>query len=145
MTEATEHMAEQFSTFYLGDLLFGVPVQLVQEVVRPQEITPVQLSSPVIAGLINLRGQILTAIDLRRRLSMEPAHDRRPMNVVVRSNDEVVSLLVDEIGDVLEVDSKDFEEPSETLSSPCRELVRAVCKLEKTLLLVLNVEKTVAV
>src|SRR4051794_39425221 len=96
--------ASQFCTFYLDGSFFGVEVQHVQEVIRYQELTRVPLASPVIRGLINLRGQIVTAIDLRRRLGLadRPA-GVLPMNVVVRSEEGAVSLLVDEIGDVQEV------------------------------------------
>src|SRR5580698_7062500 len=95
----------QFCTFYLDKLLFGVELKGVQEVIRLLEMTKVPLAPGVVSGLINLRGQIVTAVDLRRRLELEPAPpDIQPMNVVVRSEDGAVSLLVDEIGEVVEVD-----------------------------------------
>src|SRR3569832_2681021 len=97
--------ANQYSTFYLDGLFFGIEVEKVQEVIRYQEMTRVPLASSVVQGLINLRGQIVTAIDLRRRLDLKPRPDGElPMNVVVRSDDGAVSLLVDEIGDVLEIE-----------------------------------------
>jgi len=98
---------QQFRTFFLKDQFFGVPVQQVQEVIRYQEMTRVPLTPQVIRGLINLRGQIVMAVDLRRRFAMEdrPA-SQLPMNVVVRTDDGAVSFLVDEIGDVLEVDEE---------------------------------------
>ena len=78
----------QFCTFYLGKDLFGVPVGQVQEVIRYLEVTRVPLVSRVIRGLINLRGQIVMAVDLRRRLGMEELPDSQlPMNVVVRTDD----------------------------------------------------------
>src|SRR5919198_5014282 len=110
------HERQQFSTFYLDGLLFGVQVSQVQEVIRYQHMTRVPLASHEVQGLINLRGQIVTALDLRRRLNIkERSSDRLPMNVVVRSGEEAVSLLVDEIGDVLEVDNDALERPPETL------------------------------
>ena len=92
---------QQFCTFFLKDQFFGVPVQQVQEVIRYQEMTRVPLTPQVIRGLINLRGQIVMAVDLRRRFAMEdrPA-SQLPMNVVVRTDDGAVSFLVDEIGAV---------------------------------------------
>src|SRR5215472_3136729 len=94
---------QQLCTFYLDGLLFGVEVHKVQEVIRYQAMTRVPLASQVIGGLINLRGQIVTAIDLRRRLGLaERTAKQLPMNVVVRSDDGAVSFLVDEIGDVQE-------------------------------------------
>jgi len=141
-------MAEvkQFSTFYLDKLLFGVEVGKVQEVIRYQDMTRVPLASAVVTGLINLRGQIVTALDLRRRLELsERAAERLPMNVVVRNGEEAVSLLVDEIGDVLEVEDETFEAPPETLQGVARELIRGAYKLKDRLLLVLDTEKTVNV
>jgi purine-binding chemotaxis protein CheW len=134
----------QFSTFFLDGLLFGVEVSKVQEVIRYQEMTRVPLAPPVVQGLINLRGQIVTALDLRRRLNLKDrASDRLPMNVVVRTGDEAVSLLVDEIGDVLEVEEDTFERPPETLQGEARELIRGAYKLKDKLLLVLDTEKAV--
>ncbi len=131
--------SKQFATFYVGELLFGVDVMTVQEVIRFQEMTPVPLASPVIQGLINLRGQILTAIDLRRQLKQSVrAEGALPMNVVIRTDGNIVSLLVDEIGDVLEVDDKLFEDPPPTLDAHTRSLITGVYKLKDELLLVLN-------
>jgi purine-binding chemotaxis protein CheW len=119
-------------------------VQQVQEVIRYQEMTRVPLAAPAIRGLINLRGQIVTAIDLRRRLEMpERPADRLPMNVVIRDNDGAVSLLVDEIGDVQEVDAESFERAPEMLQGIGRDLIRGVHKLQDGLLLVLDTQKTV--
>ncbi|MCK6448008.1 MAG: chemotaxis protein CheW [Planctomycetes bacterium] len=135
---------QQFCTFHLGDLYFGVEVQKVQEVLRFQEMTAVPLAHDVVAGLINLRGQIVTAIDLRRRLALPPrTPDARPMNVVLHTDDGAISLLVDEIGDVVEVEDGLFEPPPETLRGIARELVGGVYKLEERLLLILDTEKTV--
>lgn len=136
--------AQQFCTFFVDGQFFGVPVQQVQEVIRYQEMTRVPLVPPVIRGLINLRGQIVVAIDLRRRLNAaDRSKDALPMNVVVRTADGAVSLLVDEIGDVLEVQDDTFEPPPETLKSASRELVLGVHKLPKHLLLILDTEKAV--
>ena len=139
-------MAEntQFCTFYLGDLFFGVEVENVQEVFKYQEMTRVPLAPLVVRGLINLRGQIITAIDLRGRLGMDELPDgQKPMNVVVRTEEGVVSLLVDKIADVLEVSEDDFERPPDTIDKVTRELVLGVYKLENKLLLTLDTEKTV--
>ncbi len=135
---------QQFCTFFLKDQFFGVPVHDVQEVIRYQEMTPVPLVPPVIRGLINLRGQIVMALDLRRRFEMEDRPDSElPMNVVVRTDDGAVSLLVDEIGDVLEVDEGSFEHPPETMRQG-RELVLGVYKLPERLLLVLDTARAVS-
>jgi purine-binding chemotaxis protein CheW len=137
-------MAErsQFCTFYLEKLLFGVELKGVQEVIRSLDMTHVPLAPEVVGGLINLRGQIVTAVDLRRRLELRtrPA-EALPMNVVVRSEDGAVSLLVDEIGDVVEVEESTFETPPETLRGTVRAMILGVHKLESGLLHVLDTEK----
>ncbi len=134
----------QFSTFFVADLFFGVDVLRVQEVLRFHQMTRVPLAPGVIEGLINLRGQIVTAIDMRRRLQLPAREDNQtPMNMVVRTEDGAVSLLVDEIGDVLDVDSATFEQPPENLDPAARELIRGVYKLKDRLLLVLDAERTV--
>jgi purine-binding chemotaxis protein CheW len=135
---------QQFATFFVDRLFFGVEVLKVQEVIRYQEMTRVPLAPPEIRGLINLRGQIVTALDLRRRLDLSPRHaEQLPMNVVVRTDDGAVSLLVDEIGDVVEVSDESFERPPETIHGVARELIRGVYKLKERLLLILDTEKTV--
>lgn len=136
----------QVATFVLDQLYFGVEVLKVQEVIRYQELTRIPLAPPVVEGLINLRGQIVTAIELRRRLGLADRKDGElPMNVVVRTSDGVVSLLVDEIGDVVEVAEAQFEQAPDTLAGPTRDLVRGVYKLKDRLLLLLDEERAAVV
>ena len=133
----------QFCTFLLNGYLFGVPVAQVQEVIRFQEMNRVPLAPSVVEGMINLRGQIVGAIDLRRRLELsERSTDQLPINVVVLTQDGAVSLLVDEIGEVIEVEQSSFEAPPETLSGAVRSMIPGVHKLEGKLLHVLDIEKT---
>lgn len=135
---------KQFCTFYVDNYCFGINVQEVQEVFRYQEITSMPLAPEVITGMINLRGQIITAINLRLRLGMEPRpEDWVPMNVVVRTNDDVVSLLVDSISDVMEISEDLFEQPPDTVQGAMRELVIGVYKLEGRLLMILDTKKVV--
>lgn len=132
----------QFCTFYLDKLLFGVELKGVQEVIRSLDMTTVPLAPRVVSGLINLRGQIVTAVNLRRRLELDAAPAGTPvMNVVVRSVDGAVSLLVDEIGDVVEVEESTFEAPPETLRPSVRNIVLGIHKLKGRLLHVLDIEK----
>jgi purine-binding chemotaxis protein CheW len=132
----------QFCTFYLDNLLFGVELKGVQEVIRSLDMTQVPLAPSVVSGLINLRGQIVTAVDLRRRLELQPRPaGARPMNVVVRSEDGSVSLLVDEIGDVVEVGEDTFEPPPQTLRGAVRSMILGVHKLKGHLMHVLDTEK----
>jgi purine-binding chemotaxis protein CheW len=134
----------QLATFVVAGFLFGIDVLRVQEVLRFQKMTRVPLAPPVIVGLINLRGQIVPAIDMRHRLCLEPrTSDERPMNLVVRTEEAGVSLLVDEIGDVLELSSDSFENTPANVAANVREMIRGVYKLKNQLLFVLDTDKTV--
>jgi len=134
----------QFCTFCVDELLLAIDVLDVQEVIRYQEMTRVPTAPAVVRGLINLRGQIVTAIDLRRRLGLPPAAaDSRPMNVVVQTDDGAVSLLVDEIGEVLQLDDRDSEAPPETIPAAIRDVVTGIYRLADRLLIVLNPEQVI--
>jgi purine-binding chemotaxis protein CheW len=134
----------QFCTFYVRGLFLGLEVTCIQEVIRSQPLTVVPLTPSVIAGLMNLRGQIVTAIDLRHRLGLPQREaGERPLNVVVRTSDGPVSLLVDEIGDVIEVSEDCFERPPDTVPDDVRALIRGAYKLRDRLLLVLDAGRTI--
>jgi purine-binding chemotaxis protein CheW len=133
----------QFATFFMKDLFFGIEVQKVQEVLRAQEMTRVPLAPGVLRGLINLRGQIVAAIDMRERLALpKRTSEQEPMNMIVRAEDGAVSLLVDEIGDVIHVSAAAFEPVPETMAGNLKQLVAGVYKLDGRLLLVLDTERT---
>ncbi len=132
----------QFATFHVGDLFFGIEAIRVQEVIRHQEMTPIPLAPPAIQGLINLRGQIVTAVDTRRMLALPPpAVGKRPMNIIIKAEDGAVSLLVDEIGDVLEVPLNSFAPVPDNVPAPQRDLVAGVYKLRHQLMLALDSER----
>jgi len=136
----------QFATFTVDTLLFGVEVYKVQEVIRFQEMTIVPLAGHSAAGLINLRGEVVPAIDMRTRLGLPPLPaGMSPMNVVVRVNNEPISLLVDAIGEVAHVTAEQFEEPPETLTGPGRALITGAYKLQGSLLLALDVTRVAEV
>lgn len=138
--------ANRYCTFRLADLYIGIEVMRVQEVLRSQGTTPIPLTTSIVGGLMNLRGEIVTTVDLRCRLGLEPAtNPTESMNVVIRDGDGVLSLLVDEIDDVIEVDDDAFEPPPATLPAPLRGLLRGVYKLEHQLLLVLDADRVGAV
>ena len=136
----------QLCTFFLDDQMFGLDVLRVQEINRIQQLTPVPLAPPAVRGLINLRGQIVTAIDLRERLGFPPLDPAtrdpttRPVNIIIPSDDGPVSFLVDEVGDVIDVDDRDFEPPPATLDPAAKAYTRGVYKLPDRLLLVLEIE-----
>jgi purine-binding chemotaxis protein CheW len=132
----------QLSTFRVGRYLFGVDVCVVQEVVRLHGLTPVPLAAPVIAGLINLRGEVLTAVDLRVRLGLPLGADHRdPVNVVVRVDEEAISLLVDEMGAVLDVSQLPFQATPGTVDEAVRDLLHGSYALPERLLLSLDVRR----
>jgi purine-binding chemotaxis protein CheW len=128
----------KYATVYVAEMTVGIDIRAVQEIVTYQEMTPVPLAPAAVAGLINLRGQIVTAIDLRSRLGL-PARDEgaRPSNVVVRFEERAVSLLVDRIGDVIGAPSVPDPVP-ETLTGIARGLISGVHQLNDDLLLVLD-------
>ncbi len=132
-----------YATFYIDDTLFGIDATDVQEVLRAQPMTSVPLAPADILGLINLRGQIVVAVDLRARLGRGPAPDDvQSLNVVVRTEHGPVSLIVDDIGDVLKASDDALERPPATLTAPTRDLVVAVHKLEEQLMLVVDAKRT---
>lgn len=138
------HEQRQFCTMHLAGHLVGVEVMRIQEVISYQTMTHVPLATDVVAGLINLRGQIVTALDLRRRLELPDRPDEMlPMNVVVQAHSGPVSLLVDQIGDVVDVDDAMFEPVPETFVGATKHLVRGVYKLGDRLLLDLDVDAAI--
>ena len=135
----------QLATFWLDGDLYGVEVAHVQEVLKSQGLTRVPLAPAAVAGLINLRGQVVTAIELRERLGRPPRPEGTDaVVIVVRLHGEAVSLLVDAIADVVDVDPADFEAPPDTLDGAGRELIRGAFKLDGHLLLALDVHKAVS-
>lgn len=143
MSEQSES-GVQLCTFEIGELRMGVNVLDVQEILYQADITTVPRADPAVEGLINLRGQIATTIDLRSRLGVpidEP--ESGPIHVVIKDGGESVSLLVDRVGDVLGVDEKNLEAPPDTMSGISRDLMLGVYKLEDGLLLILDVHRAV--
>ena len=135
-------MERLYATLRVGELICGVDALVVQEVLRHQEMTRVPLAPPEVNGLINLRGQVVAAIDLRRRLGLPPRDaDRESMNLVVWTEDGAVSLLVDDIGDVVRVDEDRLEATPRTLDGAAADLISAVYPFGGWLLLMLDVEQ----
>lgn len=134
-----------YCTFWLGDQRLGIEVLDVQEVLRTQSMTPVPLAGAAISGLINLRGQIITAVDLRRRLELPPREDdAEAVSIVVRTQEGPVSMLVDRIGGVVEVDGSTFEAPPDTVTGAARDLITGVHKVDGPLLHVVDVDRVIA-
>lgn len=136
--------SRQFATFEVAGQLFGVEVEAVQEVLSYNEYTPVPLAPAAVGGLFNLRGQVIAAVDLRVQLGLARQALRGPvMNVILRGDGEPVSLVVDRIGEVVDLDDDAYEPPPDTLSGPTRELVVGTFKLDGRLMLALDARRTV--
>lgn len=140
MSDAAPAHPGELVSFRVGGQLLGMPVRVVQEVLTAQRITPVPMARPEVAGFLNLRGQIVTAVDLRARLGLSPRSDgEEAMNVVARDREELFSLLVDEVGDVIEVSADMFEPPPPTLASRWRDVCAGVYRLRGELLVSIDV------
>ena len=138
-------MSRQFATFSVAGARYGIDVLRVQEALRAQARTTVPLAPAGITGLVNLRGQVVMLLDLRTRLGLGPlAADAEPMMIVVEVDGEPISLLVDEIGDVIDVDDSQFETPPDTLPAALRDVILGAYKLDEGLLLALDVNRATA-
>ena len=139
-SDAFDGNSRQFVTLTVNGQLFGIPVLSVQDVLAKQTIANVPLAHPVVAGLINLRGRIVTAIDLRRRMGLEDRPDGADsMNVVVEHGKELYSLIIDTIGDVLTVPADKFERNLATLDPLWRSFADGIYRLDQGLLVVLDI------
>jgi chemotaxis signal transduction protein len=142
--------SRQYCTFRLAQYHCGIDVQAVHEILRHQPMTRVPLAPPVVKGLINLRGQIITALDMRTRLGFPARADgKQPVNIVVSvgsgGEETAAALLVDEIGDVIDIDPATCEPPPDTHRGAVRNLITSVCKREKGLLLILDTAKAMKI
>jgi purine-binding chemotaxis protein CheW len=141
-TELTAGDEEQLVTMVVDDQLFGIPILRVQDIVEPTQITPVPCAPSAIAGVLNLRGRIVTVIDLRECLGAPPAsNEDRLMSVTVEHDGDLFTLLVDSIGDVRSLPRASFDKPPVTLDQRMRRLCSGVFRLEGQLLALLDVEK----
>lgn len=132
---------EDFVTFYIAGQLFGVPVLTVQDILNVQQITPVPLAPPEISGSLNLRGRIVTAIDVRKRLGLVDREQEESMSIVVGHDNDLYSLMVDSVGEVLAVNSFSFEKNPPTLDQRFRDYSAGIYRLDGTLLVVLDVNR----
>lgn len=131
----------QVLSVFLDDQIFGIPALDVQDVLRPLQLTSVPLAPPHIKGVSNLRGRIVTAIDLRRRIQHNDNTERDSMNIVIERGSELFSILVDRVGDVLNIDTDDIEAPPVTLSNGWRDVAKGVHQLQDTIMIILDVNK----
>jgi purine-binding chemotaxis protein CheW len=131
----------QFSTFFVSGRLYGIDVTRVQEVVRPMAITPIPLAPEYVTGLINLRGQVATAIGLRQLFGLMDNPPDLFMNVVCKFDGALISLQVDEIGDVIDVSMKDFEPTPQTVPQDIRRFMSGIYKISSSLLSIIDVDR----
>lgn len=131
-----------FVTIVIANQLFGIPVLSVQDVLGPQRITRIPLAPPEVAGALNLRGRIVTAIDVRRRLGLPPREaGDLGMNVVVERGSELYSLVIDQVGEVLSLPPESYERNPVTLSPRWREISAGIHRLKDQLMIVLDVDR----
>ncbi len=129
-----------FITFWLADFLFALPVEEVVEINRSLDITPVPQAPSFVSGIINLRGQILTAIDLAQRIGLKREKEAHH-NVIIGRDEEPLSLLVEQVGDVLEIPVSQIEDPPEVIEGLDIQFVKNVSKLPDRLLVILDVKR----
>lgn len=138
--------SKDYLTVLIAGQLFGVPVLQVQDVLGAQKVTRIPLAPPEVAGSLNLRGRIVTAIDVRKRLGLEPQQEEagkapKNMSVVVEHEGELYSLVIDKVGDVLTLYNKDFESNPPTLDPLWRAVSQGIYRLDKQLLIILDVAR----
>ncbi|MGC8872283.1 MAG: chemotaxis protein CheW [Caldimicrobium sp.] len=127
-------------TFYLEDFLFGIYAEKVMEINKDLDITPVPLSAPYILGIMNLRGQIITVIDLAKKINFKIETQPR-LNLIVKNQDEAVSFLIERISDILEIPEAKLEDPPEKIEGLDKEYVDKIYQLPDKLIAILKVEK----
>jgi purine-binding chemotaxis protein CheW len=131
----------EFVTVTIDGQLLGIPVMIVDDVLGARAITRIPLAASAIAGVLNLRGRIVTAIDVRQRLGLKPAEDRaKCMSVVVEHNGDSYSLLVDAVGEVVAIDTARCHPNPPTLAERWRAVSRGIYELDGALLVLLDVD-----
>lgn len=139
---ATDSKTRDYLTVIIADQRFGIPVLQIQDVLRQQKVTRIPLAPPEVSGSLNLRGRIVTAIDVRRRLDIPSHNDTRGnMSVVVEHNQELYSLIIDNVGDVLSLNEELFEVNPGTLDPRWKEISNGVFQLKDQLLVIMDVPR----
>lgn len=140
----TTENTRDYLTIIIGDQIFGIPILQVQDVLGPQKVTKVPLAPRAIAGSLNLRGRIVTAIDVRACLGMPSLvkdGNSQEMSVVVENSGELYSLMIDKVGDVMSLATRDFEKNPATLDAQWRGVCQGIYRLKDRLLVVLDVPR----
>jgi purine-binding chemotaxis protein CheW len=143
---AERHIGESFVTFSIAGQLFGVPVTQVQDILTPDAVAPVPGGPAEVRGLINLRGRIVTVIDMRTRLALPPARgESTGMCVTVESGGEPYTLFVDSVGDVIHLPLAQRESIPATLDAVWRDVADAVYRTDQGLLVALHIDRLMAI
>lgn len=140
----TGPLQTDYLVVFIAGQRFGIPVLQIQDVLGEQEVTAVPLAAKEVSGALNLRGRIVTAINVRQRLSLPaPEADQvsRSMSVVVELDHELYSLIIDKVGDVISLYNSDFESNPPTLDATWREVSTGIYRLEEDLLVILDVSR----
>lgn len=143
-TDVARGVTRDYLTIMIGDQIFGIPILQVQDVLGAQKVTRVPLAPPAVAGSLNLRGRIVTAIDVRTCLGMPPREkdaSKQEMSVVVENQNELYSLMIDRVGDVMSLDQRDYENNPSTLDPQWRGVCQGIYRLKDKLLVVLDVPR----
>lgn len=141
MSENNSGGSNQYCGFKVGDSLYGISVLYVQEIIKPQNVTAIPLTGSFLRGLINLRGQIVTSISLRHLFGLEDDLRKDHINLIVNSEDSLVSFVVDEVCDVIEIDKNDIKQTPKSLDANIRDYVDGVHHLNNQILILLNPEE----
>ena len=143
MDEIENTQSKEFLTIIIAGQRFGIPILQVQDVLGEQTIAKIPLAPPEVAGSLNLRGRIVTAIDMRCRLSMEPQSEGEAseMGVVVEHDNELYSLIIDKVGDVMRLKNENFESTPATLDPAWKEFASGIYRLDSELLVILDIPK----
>ncbi len=136
---------QQFATFYVGNLLLGIEIGAVQEINRQLEVTPVPGAPRQVRGVINLRGEVATVIDLRTVLGMTPAEETRfTRNLIIHSQEESIGLYVDKISDILAINTSDISPAPSNVQGVDGKFIRGVYAMPAEIVVLLDVERVLA-
>ena len=133
----------QYCGFKIGGEEYAIPVMEVQEVIKPQMVTPIPLAQDQVRGLINLRGQIVTCLSLRKLFNQEDDLNQDYMNIIVKGKDGFFSLIVDEVTDIIDIEKTNIESPPDTINPNLRKFVDNIYKRKKGLVILLKIESLV--
>ncbi len=135
----------QVLTLYLDNQKFGVPILTIQDILQTHALTSVPLSEPYIEGVMNLRGRIVTAINLRKRIrnGQSATENQESMNIVIESDHELYSIMVDQVGEVVTLNTNKIEDPPLTLDASWRSVINGVYQEEKEIILMLDTDKII--